>query len=121
MICHCADWAPNIALVNAPGALAFARNPGTYPGYTGVQFRYCPWCGSALEQESSDIPVPVPLSDKVLATDVPFHGGPWDGQRQDRAERIVLYANLGYYWLMRHNGYWFYRWETTNFGLQEHT
>lgn len=52
--CGCAEWAPNIAKVNAPLQLAVARNPNTAPMYLGVPFRYCPWCGSFLNEEAPD-------------------------------------------------------------------
>lgn len=46
--CHCPDWAPNIAKVNAPLQLMHARNPHQGNMYRGLSFRYCPWCGDLL-------------------------------------------------------------------------
>jgi len=51
--CWCADWALNIDKVNAPNQLLFARNPGTYKGYEGAQFRFCPWCGEKLRPRTT--------------------------------------------------------------------
>ena len=53
MTCDCPEWAPNIEQVNAPLMLAAARNPSaSFLGYTGVHFRFCPWCGKQLVAES---------------------------------------------------------------------
>lgn len=46
--CLCTDFKENIAILNAPFALATARNPETYRGYTGKPFQFCPWCGALL-------------------------------------------------------------------------
>lgn len=46
--CLCPDFEPNVELLNAPFALGYARNPDTYHGYTGKEFKFCPWCGEAL-------------------------------------------------------------------------
>lgn len=51
MICQCADWVENIAKVNAPNQLLFARSPNSYKGYDGVPFRHCPWCGMMLVKD----------------------------------------------------------------------
>lgn len=49
MTCDCAEWEPNIKLVDAPRQFAAARQgyDGTWD-YKGVPFRYCPWCGTEL-------------------------------------------------------------------------
>ena len=51
MTCTCSLWAQNIEKVNAPRALAAARNPGT-ADYDGVIFKFCPWCGSTLIEDN---------------------------------------------------------------------
>jgi len=48
MKCTCSEWADNIDKVNAPMQLQAIRS-GT-SGYVGVYFKFCPWCGKALEQ-----------------------------------------------------------------------
>lgn len=50
MICKCADWKPNMELVNEPLLFCAARNPGQW-NYEGKVFKYCPWCGSELQEE----------------------------------------------------------------------
>ena len=47
--CLCPDFKENVELLNAPFALEIARNPLTHRGYTGKQFKFCPWCGSELQ------------------------------------------------------------------------
>lgn len=42
----CADWKPQTDLVNGPITLQSARSGGRYQ-YTGIPFRYCPWCGKS--------------------------------------------------------------------------
>jgi hypothetical protein len=45
--CTCADWEPQIAIVNGPIALQSVRSGGAYK-YPGKQFIFCPWCGNRL-------------------------------------------------------------------------
>lgn len=47
--CLCPDFKENVPILNAPFTLAAARNPETYRGYTGKQFKFCPWCGETLK------------------------------------------------------------------------
>jgi hypothetical protein len=49
--CSCADWLENLPKVNAPIMLQAARNPH-HGGYTGMPFRFCPWCGKGLIDEA---------------------------------------------------------------------
>ena len=53
MTCDCAEFAPNIQLVDAPRLFASARqaHDGSWD-YRGVPFRFCPWCGKRLVEES---------------------------------------------------------------------
>lgn len=46
---ECDDWKENIEQVGQPFKLLAARNPGTYKGYDGKPFKYCPWCSSLLQ------------------------------------------------------------------------
>jgi hypothetical protein len=48
--CLCPDFKPNVALLNAPFALGYARNTDTYRGYEGKVFKFCPWCGAELQE-----------------------------------------------------------------------
>ena len=45
--CSCEEWQPGIKKIDAPIALAQARNPSlTYtPEFQFVPFKFCPWCG----------------------------------------------------------------------------
>jgi hypothetical protein len=47
----CEDWEDNIDKINAPFLLQAART-GNPNQYTGVQFRYCPWCSKPRPQEA---------------------------------------------------------------------
>lgn len=51
MICVCKEWQENISKVDAPVILQAIRS-GTI-GYTGLCFKYCPWCGTTLIEEES--------------------------------------------------------------------
>lgn len=46
MNCTCKDWQENIDKVNGPMILQAVRSGGK--GYSGVTFKYCPWCGELL-------------------------------------------------------------------------
>ncbi len=56
MYCECNEWQENINKVNEPLHNEVARNPQNYVkdncgviiAYTGVVFKYCPWCGNEL-------------------------------------------------------------------------
>lgn len=50
MKCVCGAWAANIDKVNGPIVLQSIRS-GFRRQYDGAPFRYCPWCGSKLQDE----------------------------------------------------------------------
>lgn len=109
MICTCAEFAPNIAKVNAPLMTAVARNPSTAKQYDGVPFRFCPWCGARLVA-SSAAPVPelVPISDANRCPHYHYlsgwccqldagHAGPCLANAGPRGEVWPLLAGHGIY------------------------
>jgi hypothetical protein len=54
MKCHCEEWRNNIGLVNGPGMLQAFRS--CTKGYTGVCFRFCPWCSTLLVEDNVEKP-----------------------------------------------------------------
>lgn len=53
MKCDCKDWTENIGKVNGPGLLQAARAGFTPESqYTGVTFRFCPWCSKQISDET---------------------------------------------------------------------
>lgn len=57
LICEdCDEWHDNIQKVTSPFQLLTARNPHTYKGYDGKQFKYCPWCSNLLQEDSLSTP-----------------------------------------------------------------
>jgi len=51
--CKCQDWIENIAKVNAPINLMTLR---TGHQYSGLVFKYCPWCKAELVETERYMP-----------------------------------------------------------------
>ena len=45
----CPDWEPNIDKLNGPIMMQAARS-GFMWQYDGLQFRFCPWCGTQIPE-----------------------------------------------------------------------
>ena len=55
----CEDWKPNIDKINGFIQTAAAR-ANNFNIYTGIPFRFCPWCGTSVTKPK---PVEVGLPD----------------------------------------------------------
>ena len=62
--CKCQDWLENIAKVNAPINLMTLR---TGHAYSGLVFKYCPWCKAELVVPDDEKPTKLETEDMVLA------------------------------------------------------
>ncbi len=49
----CPDWKPQCDLVNGPIINQTLRSGGRYT-YTGIPFRFCPWCGAKRIREQQE-------------------------------------------------------------------
>ena len=45
--CDCEDWQTGMSQIASAQTLAWTHGQR----YTGVVFRYCPWCGKKLEED----------------------------------------------------------------------
>ena len=48
MRCVCKEWKDNIDKLNGGWAISVVHGMG---GYTGKQFKYCPWCSKKLKKD----------------------------------------------------------------------
>jgi hypothetical protein len=76
MNCTCADWKPNIDIINGPFVLQQIRQPGSVR--LCKPFAFCPWCGQKLQGEPpAEVPVrprPEPETNKCRTCGKPTFG-----------------------------------------------